>query len=180
MNLSNLIEAILFFKAEPVSLKVLAEMTDTSLEEVTAAITDLETALTGRGVALLRNDNEISLGTAPEATIVIEKLIKEELSKDLGKAGLETLSIVLYKGPISRPEIDYIRGVNSSFILRNLTVRGLVERLTKEGDSRAYVYRPTFELLSQLGITQISNLPDYETVTRELEAIMNQPEAKEV
>jgi segregation and condensation protein B len=177
MNLSNLIEAILFFKAEPISIKVLAEITNTSLEEVGVALTELETALTGRGVALLRKDNEVSLGTAPEAAAVIEKMIKEELSRDLGKAGLETLSIVLYKGPISRPEIDYIRGVNSSFILRNLTVRGLVERLTKEGDSRAYVYRPTFELLSQLGITQISDLPDYDIVTRELEVIMNQPEA---
>lgn len=176
MNLPNLIEAILFFKAEPVSIKVLAEMTNGGTEEIVTALANLETALTGRGITLLRKDNEVSLGTAPEAAIIIEKLTKEELARDLGKAGLETLSIVLYKGPISRPEIDYIRGVNSSFILRNLTVRGLVERLTKEGDNRTYVYRPTFELLSQLGITQISDLPDYDIVTQELEAIMNQPQ----
>ena len=68
------------------------------------------------------------LGTAPQMSATVETLTKEELMKDLGKAGLETISIILYKGPISRAEIDYIRGVQSNFILRNLLVRGLIEK----------------------------------------------------
>jgi segregation and condensation protein B len=82
--------------------------------------------------------------------------------KDLGKAGLETLSIVLYKGPISRADIDYVRGVNSAFILRNLSVRGLI---TKEDNK----YKPTLDLISHLGIKHIDELPDKETILAELD-----------
>jgi len=110
------------------------------------------------------------LGTAPEMGELIEALIKEELSKDLGKAGLETLSIVLYRGPISRSKIDYIRGVSSTFILRNLLVRGLVERVSNPDDQRSFLYKPTFELLSYLGISRIEDLPEYDAVKQELES----------
>jgi segregation and condensation protein B len=85
-------------------------------------------------------------------------------------AGLETLSIVLYLGPVSRSEIDYIRGVNSNFILRNLLMRGLVERIEHETDKRSLKYRPTFELLSFLGIGSVEELPEYETTRAEIEA----------
>jgi segregation and condensation protein B len=75
--------------------------------------------------------------------------------KDLGKAGLETLSIILYQGPISRAEIDYIRGVNSNFILRNLLIRGLIERVENPHDQRSFLYKPTLELISYLGLSKI-------------------------
>ena len=83
----------------------------------------LEQDLKGRGLSLVRTDDEVMLGTAKEFSGLIEDLAKEELSRDLGKAGLETLSIVLYLGPITRADIDYIRGVNSQFILRALLIR---------------------------------------------------------
>lgn len=168
MNLSATIEAILFFKAEPITIKKLAELTTQTEEAVGQALIELKQALQGRGIALLEKDNTVILGTAPESSALIENIIKEELKKDLGKAGLETLAIVLYKGPVSRSEIDYIRGVNSSFILRNLTVRGLVEKINKEGDNRTFLYRPTFELLAHLGLTSVTDLPNYETFLSEL------------
>ena len=168
MNLSATIEAILFFKAEPITIKKLAELTTQSEEAVTQAIIELKQALQGRGIALLEKDNTVILGTAPESSALIEIILKEELNKDLGKAGLETLAIVLYKGPVARSEVDYIRGVNSSFILRNLTVRGLVEKINKEGDSRTFLYRPTFELLAHLGLTSVTDLPNYDTFLSEL------------
>ncbi len=168
MNLSATIEAILFFKAEPLTIKKLAELTNQPEETIQQALGELKQTLQGRGIALLEKDNTVILGTAPEVSGLIESIIKEELNKDLGKAGLETLAIVLYKGPVSRAEIDYIRGVNSSFILRNLTVRGLVEKINKEGDNRTFLYRPTFELLAHLGLTSVTDLPNYNTFLAEL------------
>ncbi len=168
MNLEQALEAILFYKSEPVGLSKLAEMLSAKEEAVAQALTNLESSLTARGVVLLTKDGNYLLGTAPEASEIIEKLIKEELSRDLGKAGLETLAIILYEGPVSRAEIDYIRGVNSSFILRNMLVRGLIERVNKPGDARAFLYRPSFDLLRHLGVSRVEDLPDFATIKKEL------------
>ncbi len=99
---------------------------------------------------------------------LIEKLQIEELNKDLGKATTETLALIIYKGPIKRSEIDNIRGVNSSYILRNLMIRGLIDKEIDPKNSRTNIYKPSFELLSYLGVTDIKNLPNYEEVIKEL------------
>ena len=91
----------------------------------------------------------------------------------MGKAGLETLSIILYQGPITRSEIDYIRGVNSNFILRNLLVRGLIEKIVSPKDTRSFMYRPTFELLQHIGVSKIENVPDYQKIRTEIENFKN-------
>lgn len=163
MELPQKIEALLFFKGEPVSIKFLSVALGVPPEEVQIALSALKESLTNRGVVLVKNGDEYMLGTAPEMSGVIEKIAKEELSRDLGKAGLETLTIVLYRGPVSRTEINYIRGVNSNYILRNLLVRGLIEKVDHGG--RSTVYRPTFELLSFMGISKVEDLPSYEEVT---------------
>lgn len=99
---------------------------------------------------------------------MLEQIKKEELNKDLSKASLETLSIILYKNGAPRSLIDYIRGVNSNFILRALSIRGLVEKVNDPKDNRRYIYKPTFELLSYMGVTSIEELPDYENVLKNL------------
>ena len=170
MNLSAKIESILFFKSEPLTRATLAKLTNTNIGLIDEAIDELKLKLVGRGLVILEKGNEVMLGTAPEYTDLIEGLIKEELSRDLGKAGLETLAIVIYEGPLSRAEIDYVRGVNSSFILRHLLVRGLVERLPKPGDARTFLYGPTFDLLKYLGVAKIEDLPEYEALRQELKA----------
>jgi segregation and condensation protein B len=124
-TLSAQLEAILFWKAEPVSIKKLADLLKVGPESIKEGLKELGDKLQGRGLTLVQTDDEVMLGTAKELSSLIEQLTKEELTRDLGKAGLETLSIVLYQGPISRADIDYIRGVNSQFILRNLLIRGL-------------------------------------------------------
>lgn len=176
MKLDQKIEAILFFKAEPVSIKKLSQILNKKEEEINQALSVLEEKISDRGVRLLHKDDKITLTTIPEAGEIIEGLIKEELSKDLGKAGLETLSIVLYRGPVTRSKIDYIRGVSSTFILRNLLVRGLVERVSNPDDQRSFLYKPTFELLSYLGISKIENLPEYEAVKNEVKNFESQKE----
>lgn len=178
MTLDAKIESILFWKAEPISISKIAKILEISEEEVKGAIENLEKNLQGRGLALVMKDDEVTLRTAPEMSGVIEKLTKEELSRDLGKAGLETLSIILYQGPISRKEIDYIRGVNSNFIVRNLLVRGLIEKVENPKDQRSFLYKPTFELLSFMGISKIEDLPEYATVKKELE-VFSATEEKE-
>jgi segregation and condensation protein B len=170
MNLDAQIEAVLFWKAEPVSVKKLAEIFAKNEKEIREAVVILKNNLQNRGLTLLDLDDSVSLGTAREMSPLIEKLTKEELVRDLGKAGLETISIVLYQGPITRAEIDYIRGVNSQFILRNLLIRDLVEKVENPADRRSFLYKPTMDLLAHLGVSAITDLPDYENVKKNIAA----------
>lgn len=179
LTLDSKIEAILFFKAEPVSVKKLAQILNVTEQEIEESIVLLEEKFSNRGIGLLYKDGEVMLGTSPDASAIIEGLVKEELSKDLGKAGLETLSIILYRGPVTRSKIDYIRGVSSTFILRNLLVRGLIERVSNPDDQRSFLYRPTFELLSYLGVQKIEDLPEYKETRENLEAFEAQKEDEE-
>jgi segregation and condensation protein B len=178
MKLETQLEALLFWKGEPMTLKKIEAALGVSKSELETALSALETSLSGRGLKVIRNGDEIEMRTSPEASTLIEKLTKEELYRDLGKAGLETLSIILYKSPIKRSEIDYIRGVNSSFIIRNLLIRGLIERISeKEGAGRGYSYKPTIDLLAHIGIAKLEDLPEYATVKAELAAFEASHEA---
>ena len=166
VKLESQIESILLFKNEPVSVKELCLALGKKADEIKAALKNLEGFYTDRGIVVISNGEEYGLGTHPENSALIETMQKEELSRELGRAGLETLAIVAYKGPISRREIDQIRGVNSGFILRNLLIRGLVERA--EGDpstalraGRSFSYLPTLKLLEYLGVTKREDLPEY-------------------
>ncbi len=172
MELPKAISAILFYQAEPTTVKRLAELLKRTEGEVRDALLTLESTLASTGLRLVQNDDAVTLGTAPEASALIEAITKEELSKDLSKAALETLAIVLYKGPITRSEIDYIRGVNSTFILRNLLVRGLVEKVENPNDQRSFLYKSTFQLLEYMGIAKIDELPDYHDAIAQLGAFV--------
>ena len=174
MQLETQIEAILFWRGEPVSKKELIKLLGTDDATFHQALKKLDGALVDRGVSLLIKDDEVGLGTNPAVSSLIEKLIREEVSRDLGKAGLETLSLVLYRGPIARSDIDYVRGVNSQFILRNLLIRGLIEKITDSKDQRRFLYKPTFSLMAHLGISKIEELPEWQ----EVQANLTQAEQK--
>lgn len=167
MEISRQIEALLFFKGEPVTVVFLAKTLGISEDDAQKGLVELEQALSSRGIILMQNGNEYMLATAPQMGAIIETILKEELGKELGKAGLETLATVLYRGPISRSEINYLRGVNSNYILRNLLVRGLIEKVDQGG--RSTVYQPTFELLSYMGVSKVADLPGYEETTKSIE-----------
>jgi len=167
------LEAVLFFKAEPLSIKRLGQILKKDEDEVKMAIKELADDLRGTGLTLIEWEDEVTIGTSKDAAELIESITKEELTKDLGKAGLETLSIILYQGPLSRAEIDYVRGVNSQFVLRNLLVRGLIERVENPKDQRSFLYKPTLELISYLGISKITDLPDYESVRSDIDVFKN-------
>ncbi len=171
--LEKQIEAVLFWYGEPVSIKKLSKILERTEEEITASIKALEISLSNRGIVIVSKDDEVTLGTSKEASSLIEKLTKEELIRDLGKAGLETLSIIIYQGPLTRAEIDYIRGVQSNFILRNLMIRGLVEKVPNPKDQRSFLYKPTFEMLSFMGVTNIEEMPSYKEARAEIESYKN-------
>jgi len=176
MELNGRIEAILFYKSEPVLKKTLADILHVPLDTIESALLELKDVLTHRGIALLATDTSVQLVTAPEMSECIETMRKDELRADIGKAGAETLAIVLYRGPLSRIEIDRIRGVNSTFILRNLLIRGLVERRTHPSDTRSFTYAVTPTLLQHLGITSRESLPEFAEIMNALDTFEHQEE----
>lgn len=179
MTTETQLEALLFFKGSAVSKDELAELLNIPRQEIDEALERLETTLTDRGLQLVYKDERVLLTTAQSVAPLIEKIIEEDLQKDLGKAGLETLSIVLYHGPITRSDIDYIRGVNSTYMLRTLLVRGLIERTIHPKDKRRHLYQPTFELLQYLGISRVEELPEYTKVREDIAAFAEHQHEKE-
>jgi len=164
MNTAQKIEAILFMDGGPVTKKDLAKILDFSIEEIESGISNLRDNLDGHGLILIEKDDTIVLGTHKDLSDVIEKMRKAELEKELTKASLETISIILYRDGATRNDIDYIRGVNSSFILRTLMIRGLIERDLNPNDKRQYVYKPTIDLLAYLGVSNIEEIPRFQEI----------------
>ncbi len=176
MNTENKIEAILFYNGGSMKIAELSKVLGLGIDEIKSSLEILEKNISGRGIVLVRKEDEVMLRTHPEISDLIEKITKEELSKDLGRAGLETLSIILYKNPISKKELEYIRGVKSSFILRTLLIRGLVERISDPKDARSHLYKPTLELFGFLGISKIEDLPEYENIKKSITEFETQKE----
>ncbi len=172
MELEAKIEGLLFYKGEEMTIKEMAKLFGVSEEEVSIALSRLEGSLKNRGLMLMRKADTVMLGVAKELSPLIESIRKEELTKDLSKASLETLSIILYKTDIPRSEIDYIRGVNSSFIIRNLLIRGLIEKTIDPKDSRRMLYKPTFDLMSFMGVRSLEELPNYQSVRNQLDEVV--------
>lgn len=165
-ELANKIEGILFYKASPMKFSQLQKLFGVKEEVLMGTLAVLSERLENTGIRLVQSDTDVQLSTAPELDAMIEEIRKDELKRDIGKAGAETLAIILYKGPISRVEIDRIRGVNSAFILRNLMVRGLIERNT---EGKSHTFTVTTHLLNHLGIQHKTHLPNYTSILDQLE-----------
>lgn len=178
-SLAKKLEALLFISSEPQSKNSLSKTLGCSLDELAEAINGVKESLLDHAVLVIETEHDISLGTQPELSSFLDDLRKEELNKELTKASLDTLSIILYKDFVTRADIEYIRGVNSSFILRNLMMRGLVDRIVHPTDSRKYVYIPTIELLSFLGVSRREELPEFETLRGTLEGTLQAAPANE-
>ena len=173
MPLSILLEAVLFYKASPQKKATLQQLFMADDVVWAEAIRELKARLESGATRLIETDTELVLATAPELSELIDSLRKEELKGEIGKAGAETLAIILYKEPVTRAEIDRIRGVNSAFILRNLLVKGLIAR---EAAGNSFQFRITPELLQHLGITNKIELPQYSDFMTALETF-NQTES---
>ncbi len=175
-TLSAHIESVLFATEKPMSRKSMETLFEASSEEIDTALRHLENSLDGRGVTLIEADHNVTLRTVPQASSYITKMRNDELSQELGKAGLETLAIILYRDGAYRSEIDWIRGVRSSATIRSLSMRGLIEGTPDTHNKRRIHYRATIDALSHLGIAHIEELPRYDELTR---ALSNSEEATE-
>ena len=158
------LEALLFIYGEPMEFKKIAKILKATEEEVKSAADLLGEELRGdqRGLFLVRDKEKIQLTTKPDFSSLLETVIKEELNENLTPAALETLSIIAYAGPLTRAELEYIRGVNSTFTVRNLLIRGLIERAPDPKRGNVFLYNPTLEFLKHLGVAQAGDLPEYE------------------
>lgn len=183
-NLKSIIESLLFISGAPISesrlLKLLKakegqlNFSGLNAESVLTCLKDMQSEYgqNGRGLRLVEKNGEWQMASAPENSEIVGNLIKSEFEEDLTKASLETLAIVAYKSPVSRAEIDDIRGVNSSFILRNLLIRGLIERIDNPRDARSYLYRPTFDFLKHLGLSKLDDLPNFNELNKKTDEII--------
>ena len=175
-GMEDKIEALLFALGRPLSRTDFQKMLGATGAEVESALKNL--ADKKGGVVLVDDGKEVELRTSGESAALVEHIRKEEYARDIGKAGLEALSAVLYRGALTRSEIDFIRGVNSSQTLRTLTLRGLVrkvendkERALPAGRRGSFLYEPTTELLGELGVVRAQELPNYAEVRQKLQEL---------
>ena len=156
-------EALIFASPHPVPVEDLASAAGLSDEETQAALAQLETQLENRGLRLQRTRGRIQLVSAPEAAPMIEALLGLNVDLRLSQAALETLAIVAYTQPVTRPQIESIRGVGSDSTLRTLLSAGLIEDLGRaETLGRPILYGTTFEFLQQFGLKEPGDLPPLE------------------
>jgi segregation and condensation protein B len=158
------LEALLFIHGEPLSYKRIQGVLGIYKEELDALILDLRASLEDgkRGIQVVSDREKIQLVTKPEFNKILEDFVKEEISEDLTPASLEALSIIAYLGPLSRAKLEYLRGVNSSVILRSLSIRGLIERFPDPEHPSGFLYQSTLDLMKHLGIKGKEDLPDHE------------------
>lgn len=174
MSLDCLIEGLLFYTGTAQKKQSIRALLAVSEAEFSDAISLLSKRLGETAVRLLETKDTIQLVTAPELSDVISTFAHQEHRAGIGKAGAETLAIILYREPITRAEIDTIRGVNSGAMLRNLLQRGLVERAVVKN---THEYRVTADLLKHLGVTSREQLPNFEAHSAAIMgALETQPE----
>ena len=174
-ELSARAQAFLFSEGGTLTQKKLVSLLGVKEPELKVALTALSARIEGTGLALIQTETEVSLAVGKETSAAVQKAYERELAGEIGDAGLEVLAIVLYRGPSTRAQIDYIRGVNTSWTIRNLLTRGLLERTGNPEDGREYLYRPTVELLAHLGVRDSGELPNREEITAELKAFESRP-----
>ncbi len=158
------LEALLFIHGEPLAFKkIQAILALQTPEEVSALVLEFKKRLDSadRGLAVILDGEKVQLVTKSTFGSLVESFVKEELSEDLTPASVEALAVISYFGPISRSRIEYLRGVNSTFILRSLLMRGLVERVPDPANTNAYLYQPSFEMLRHFGLETKEGLPDF-------------------
>lgn len=161
-NLTAKIEGLLFVSSGLVSVNQLAKALEISDSEVENELANLENhfKLSGHGLRLMRIKTRVQLTTAPDISKTVETFLDLELTSTLSQAALETLAIIAYKQPVTRPEVDVIRGVNSDGVMRTLLSKGLIEELGRaETPGRPVYYGTSPEFLQYFGLESLEKLP---------------------
>jgi len=159
------IEALLFVADEPVSVRQLAQALEASQGEIQRALERVVVDYKGRGLRLQRQDGLVQFVTAPEAALCIQRFLGLDFASKLSVAALETLALVAYRQPVTRAQIEAVRGVSCDGVLRTLLSRGLVTALGRlDQVGRPIIYGTTLEFLQHFGLLDLSELPPFENV----------------
>lgn len=162
-SLNQKIESLLFISTHPLNVKKVAELTDSEPAKTEEVLEELREKYkqNGGGIIIIKNGKEYQMATAPDCAKLVEEYVRKEETGELTRPQLETLTVILYRGPIGKPELDQIRGVNSALILRNLMIRGLVEA-HEDKKTESVSYTATMDFLKFLGVSSVADLPDYD------------------
>ncbi|MFH1186031.1 MAG: SMC-Scp complex subunit ScpB [Chloroflexota bacterium] len=164
LPLAAQLEGLLFVASEPVASTELAEALEISTKAVEAGLLELEALLAERGLRLQRHAGRVQLTTTPQLSSKLERFLGLEARSQLSRPALETLAIIAYNQPATRPQIDAIRGVNSETMLKSLLFKGLIHELGRsQGPGRPILYATTPDLLQHLGLNSIADLPPLQT-----------------
>lgn len=168
MTLSSQIESLLFIAAKPLSLKQLAELVKKDMKEVEKAGKELVDQYkdSQAGIQIIRNGAKFQMVSAPDNAKLVQEFIKDETTGELSRPSLEALTIIAYRGPIAKTDLDRIRGVNCSLIVRNLLLRGLIEAKFDKQKNETY-YTASFDFIRFLGVSDVRELPDYERLRKD-------------
>lgn len=160
LPLAAQVEALLFVAAEAVTAGQLAAALGTSPAEIDSALEDLDASLRTRGLRLQRFGGRLQLTTAPQAAEAIERFLGLEATSHLSRAALETLAIIAYQQPVTRPQVDAVRGVNSDGVMKSLLSKGLIQESGRaEGPGRPILYSTTTAFLQYFGLNSLTELP---------------------
>ncbi|MBI2416257.1 MAG: SMC-Scp complex subunit ScpB [Candidatus Kerfeldbacteria bacterium] len=181
MTLSSQLEAILFIEGRPMTITKLAKVLQVTPNAITTAVTDLAQQYQQRhsGLHFIVTNQQVELTTAPDLHDVVTTIMRDERTGELTRPALETLAIIAYRSPVTKAELEMIRGINCSLIIRNLLMRGLIEELPDKTKGVS-VYDVTPEYLQLLGVSSVQDLPDYQALNRDINlgehlAMMEQP-----
>ena len=174
-SLAAQLEGILFTATAPLSVRQLAKLIGAKEEPVAAALAELEERYADdiSGLAIIHRGADVILATKPELGELMRSFLKEQVSGELTRPQLETLTIIAYRGPVTKAELELIRGVNCSLIVRNLLMRGLIDE-RQDPLMHTEVYEPSFEFVRYLGVKSTKELPQYDELHKhpDIEAVL--------
>lgn len=161
------IESILLISDKAISIKELAKLLDVKSDKIKESIAKIQKRfnIEDSGIHLVESWGKVQFTTNPDCENIVKELVKEELNNNLSDASMETLTIIAYKGPITKSEIEQVRGVNCAMILKNLLIKGLINEESSK-DKLFKVYNITTDFLKYLGINNIEELPNYEELSK--------------
>ena len=161
VSLASQIEAILFVADRPVSVGELARLLVVSNDAVEDGLAWLEQSYADRGLSLQRRGEELQLVSHPLTAPIVQRFLGLEMSAKLSPATLETLAVIAYRQPVTKAQIEQIRGVNPDYAVSNLVTRGLIEEVGRQNTvGRPILYGTTFEFLRAFGLRSLADLPE--------------------
>lgn len=166
-QLKSVLESLLFVASKPVPAKDFAKILEQPLPEIQAALDELAKERT-EGVVILESNGQYQMSTNPKNSTQVKNFLNTELREKLTDATVEVLGIIAYRQPISKAEIEAIRGVNSQYSLRHLLMRGLIEKISNPNDARSVYYQTTTEFLQHMGLTSVKDLPSFEELVAQI------------